>query len=43
MDEQFVWREEYEIGAESIDREHQRLFKIINKVFSFKDQDKDSH
>ena len=43
MDEQFVWREEYEIGVESIDREHQRLFKIINKVFSFKDQDKDSH
>lgn len=43
MDEQFVWREEYEIGVEAIDREHQRLFKIINKIFSIKDQDKDSH
>ena len=34
METQFVWQEEFNIGVESIDREHQRLFKIINKLFA---------
>lgn len=34
MDDQLVWKEEYNIGVEIIDREHQRLFKIINKLFA---------
>ncbi len=42
MDTQFEWREEYEIGVETIDREHQRLFRIINKLFRFREEEKDS-
>lgn len=34
MDDQLVWKEEYNIGVEIIDKEHQRLFKIINKLFA---------
>lgn len=41
MDAQYVWREELNIGVETIDKEHQRLFKIINKMFAFK-EDKNS-
>ena len=33
MDDQLLWQEEYNIGVEIIDKEHQRLFKIINKLF----------
>lgn len=40
MDTQFVWQEEFNIGVESIDKEHQRLFKIINKLFAFKEEGK---
>ena len=32
MENQLVWKEEYNIGVDSIDKEHQRLFKIINKL-----------
>lgn len=42
MDTQFVWNEEYNIGVDIIDKEHKRLFKIINKLFSFKEDEKDS-
>lgn len=42
METQFVWREEFNIGVETIDRDHQRLFKIINKLFAFKKEDKNS-
>lgn len=42
MDTQFVWQEEFNIGVESIDKEHQRLFKIINKIFKFKGEEKNS-
>ena len=42
METQFVWREEFNIGVETIDKEHQRLFKIINKLFAFKEEDKNS-
>lgn len=42
MNPQFVWQDEFNIGVEVIDREHQRLFKIINKLFTFKEEDKDS-
>lgn len=34
MDNQLVWQEEYNIGVEEIDKEHRRLFKIINKLFA---------
>lgn len=42
MDTQFVWKDEYNIGVEMIDKEHQRLFKIINKLFAFREEEKDS-
>lgn len=35
MDSQLVWRDEYNIGVDVIDREHQRLFKIISKLFAY--------
>lgn len=41
-DAQFVWQEEFEIGVEKIDKEHKRLFQIINKLFAFKEEDKNS-
>lgn len=31
MESQLVWKEEYNIGVDIIDKEHKRLFKIINK------------
>ena len=38
----FEWREEFSIGVDAIDKEHQRLFQIINKLFTFKEEEKDS-
>ncbi len=40
MKNYFEWREEYKIGVDVIDKEHQRLFKIINKIFTLKDEEK---
>lgn len=42
MDAQFEWQEEYNIGVELIDKEHKRLFSIINKLFALKEEGKDS-
>lgn len=39
MDNQFVWRERFNTGVDTIDKEHQRLFKIINKLFAFKEDE----
>lgn len=36
MDNQkFVWHERYSIGVEDIDREHRKLFNVMNKLFSY--------
>ena len=35
MENQLEWKDEYNIGVDIIDREHQRLFKIITKLFAF--------
>lgn len=35
MNNHLVWDEKYNIGVDIIDKEHQRLFKIINKLFVF--------
>ena len=32
MDNQFVWKDEFDIGVETIDKEHRKLFRIINKL-----------
>jgi hemerythrin-like metal-binding protein len=42
MDTRFEWREEYDVGVEVIDQEHRRLFRIIDKLFRFKAEEKDS-
>ena len=39
MEEQMVWQDRYNIGVEVIDREHQRLFRIINRLLAY-EQDK---
>lgn len=39
MEEQLSWQEEYNIGVEIIDKEHKRLFKIINKLFAFGEEE----
>lgn len=38
MDTQFVWQEDFNIGVDVIDKEHQKLFKIINKLFAFREK-----
>lgn len=38
MDKQMVWKDEYNIGVEIIDREHQRLFRIVNKLLSLEEE-----
>ena len=42
MESQLVWKEEYNIGVDIIDKEHKRLFKIINKLFAFGEEEKKS-
>lgn len=39
MDTQFVWQESFNIGVDLIDKEHQKLFRIINKLFKFKEKE----
>lgn len=36
------WNERYNIGVEEIDRAHQRLFKIVNKLIVFNEDEKKS-
>ncbi len=40
MDNQLIWDDKYNIGVEIIDKEHKRLFKIINKLFAFGEEEK---
>lgn len=34
MNNQLIWKDEYNIGVDIIDNEHQRLFQIINNLFA---------
>ncbi len=43
MGTQLVWNEQYNIGVEIIDREHKKLFSILNKLFDFGHQEEKSH
>lgn len=40
MTSELIWQEEYNIGVDIIDKEHQRLFQIINRILAFKDEEK---
>lgn len=42
MEGQFAWQEGFCIGVDIIDKEHRRLFQIINKLFHFKEEEKDN-
>ncbi len=42
MESQLIWKDEYNIGVDIIDKEHMRLFKIINKLFAFGEEEKKS-
>lgn len=42
MDAKVEWSEEFSIGVDVIDREHQRLFRIVNKLFALREEKKDS-
>lgn len=41
MGNKFEWRDSFNIGVDIIDKEHQQLFKIINKLFTFQEEEKD--
>ena len=43
MGNQFVWKKQYNLGVDIIDREHKKLFSILNKLFDFGRQDEKSH
>lgn len=42
MSNQFTWQDRYNIGVEIIDREHRKLFSIMNKLFSYDPSDEKS-
>lgn len=43
MENQLEWQEEYNIGVEEIDKEHRRLFKIINKLMTASSENGDNY
>lgn len=42
MDKQLVWSDEFSIGVDAIDKEHQRLFSIINRLFTLRKENRNS-
>lgn len=42
MGSQFVWQDRYNLGVEVIDKEHKKLFSILNKLFDFGKQEEKS-
>lgn len=38
MGNQLVWQDRFNIGVESIDREHKKLFSILNKLMKYRNQ-----
>lgn len=39
MGNQLIWDDRFNIGIEVIDKEHKKLFQIINKLFAFSEQE----
>lgn len=39
MDNQLVWKDEFNIGIKIIDDEHQRLFQVISRLFSLEGEE----
>ena len=42
MGTQLVWDKRYDTGVDIIDKEHRKLFRILNKLFNFGQQEKKS-
>lgn len=42
MDKQLVWKEEFNLGVDAIDKEHRRLFSIINRLFTLRREEEKS-
>lgn len=42
MGNQIIWQDRYNIGVEVIDKEHKKLFSILNKLFDFGRQEEKS-
>lgn len=42
MGNQLIWNKRYSIGVEVIDKEHKKLFNILNKLFEFGQQEEKS-
>ena len=42
MENHIVWEERFNIGVDVIDKEHKKLFKIINKLFEFGEDEQKS-
>ncbi len=43
MGNRFKWDERYNVGVDIIDKEHQKLFSILNKLFDFGRREDKSH
>ena len=39
MDKQLEWKDEFDIGVDAIDKEHRRLFSIINRLFILRNEE----
>lgn len=39
MGNQFIWQDRFNIGVDVIDREHKKLFSIMNRLFIFSEQE----
>lgn len=42
MSNQLVWQDRFNMGVDEIDKDHQKLFKIVNKLFTFGDESQKS-
>lgn len=42
MGDQFIWRDRYNLGVDIIDKEHQKLFRILNKLFDLGQEEEKS-
>ena len=43
MENRLKWDERYNVGVDIIDREHKKLFTILNKLYGFGDSGQKSH
>ena len=43
MGSRLIWEDSYNVGVDIIDREHRKLFSILNKLFDFGNTEEKSH